>query len=277
MRPPALSMPLRRPLQQPPSARIYPPLSPPPALPQMHHQLSGQSSHIPLLQPQPPHRPQINSSQKAIFISRAVKQQQDPTIDNNNGKWSRQQPLGSAAGGTACTGEVIYESLACQSHIYEVIDSGSTRAATVAPAARQLAPTPRLPAEKPKVPPRNGSKSSSRPQPRTKPPPMPAPRRVLPVGGGETHPTPQMMVASQPMVVGNQTTVAPHVLQPNVLKYFQQKLYESFGNSNVGGQPQKAALEAVCTSVEMMPNKSQRIDAMLETAQFLATAAYLER
>lgn len=255
-----MPLPLRRPLQPPP--RIYPPPPPPPTappltVPQLHQQPTNQASHIPLLQPQ---KPQINSNQKPAPVRIAIKA--GSSIENNNNvKWSRQQPLGSTVGGSHPT-EAIYETLASQSHIYEVIDT--------ALGPNRLASTSRSLLDKPKVPPRNGSKASYKPQ-RYKLPPTPAPRRAAPVGGDVAQ-------SSQMTMMLEQTSAAPHVLQPNVLKYFQQKLYESFGSGGGGdGQPQKAALEAVCGAVESLPNKVNRFDAMLETAQFLATAAYLER
>lgn len=104
------------------------------------------------------------------------------------------------------------------------------------------------------------------------------PPRTTPVQNTKSRPVPPPRGATNVNATAVVNFNTPHVLQPNVLKYFQQKLYESFGNNDP--QPQRMLLEAVCgenRTAEVPLTNQNRIDMMLETAQFLATAAYLER
>lgn len=296
-----MPLPIRRPIQPPPPVRVM-------------HQTPQQMHHVYYHQ-------QTNLSQLPMTPGQNA-------VPHNN-SWLRQQPLGG--NGTCGQLEDIYESPSGQSHIYEVIDS-TPRAMVmdsklVKPSTSSVPPVGVVQKQKPKVPPRNGSKATVKiPPQRTRPPPMPAPRRGVPVGGElvttqlvATPGTSRMYTrdgnvnqgrvqqhkgqsqagfqSHQSTMLNETTATAPHVLQPNVLKYFQQKLYESFGNSFAGngssiggggvcgavvGQPQKVvARDDVGNNdvVGSLPNNnsSTRINAMLETAHFLATAAYLER
>lgn len=178
--------------------------------------------------------------------------------------------------------EIIYESVSSthasssrqssSSHIYEII--GSERSVSVR--------------EKPKVPPRNSSTGLSKASKKGRPP-LPVPN------------VPDVRLEQQKTLNPIPITM-PNVLQPNVLKYFQQKLYQSFGTGgmNEGGMEEGNEMLFRCYNInnngpsnifgelnpisEVPPSdnitaaaKQQQIDMMLETAQFLATAAYLER
>lgn len=164
---------------------------------------------------------------------------------------------------TAVQHENMYESISSrkssQPHIYEIIDNNN----------------------KPKVPPRTTTATTrNRGKPNLE---WSSPMVMHAQSSNHHHYIQQQQHHHQGLLSNVENFNTPHVLQPNVLKYFQQKLYESFGNDP---QPQRTILEAVCGSNaagvnaangETCINGKNRIDVMLETAQFLATAAYLER
>lgn len=194
--------------------------------------------------------------------------------------------------------EIIYESVSStnaasshqssNSHIYEII--GSERSLV----------TRTVRGEKPKVPPRNSSIGLNKASKKTRPP-LPVPSVRVEKQDTNVH---FLRQNDQTKTAPNQTITVPNVLQPNVLKYFQQKLYQSFGtgvvndsglvggmeegnevlfryNNNNNNGPSNIFGELNPISEvpgdNTMAAKQQQIDMMLETAQFLATAAYLER
>ncbi|XP_063702188.1 uncharacterized protein LOC134832179 [Culicoides brevitarsis] len=164
--------------------------------------------------------------------------------------------------------ETIYESVSSShqstnSHIYEII--GSERNARTSTRG-----------EKPKVPPRNSSITGKKVR--------------------ATFPVPEVQLQDQAKAVLEQTITMPNVLQPNVLKYFQQKLYQSFGadgnemmmkdsrgllfpytHNNNNNNESPSSIFGALNPISGDEKRQQQIDMMLETAQFLATAAYLER
>lgn len=191
--------------------------------------------------------------------------------------------------------EIIYESVSSShqssnSHIYEII--GSERSAMVRT----------LRGEKPKVPPRNSSTGLTKVSKKVRLS-VPSPQIRTKQEANNSHFLQQQneqKVHAQTKMALNQVVTMPNVLQPNVLKYFQQKLYQSFGtgitnegamaegnemlfryNNNNNNGPSN--IFGDLNPISEVPGdnltvvKQQQIDMMLETAQFLATAAYLER
>lgn len=195
--------------------------------------------------------------------------------------------------------DLMYDSVSSSGHIYEMI--GSERSVRL----NQSNSTNDC---KPKVPPRNMTTTNKGRKMKHS---FLSEQSPIPANNKKQPPPPSLNRLLEEQTILSKTLNMPNILQPNVLKYFQQKLYQSFGSNNCNTTKNNPEISSLLPSVYnsssnggvniggikffdginplnggnnntdgnniMVENRQQQIDMMLETAQFLATAAYLER